>query len=377
MADLTSGADGILSAVIHKWVGTQWESLFGSVSPLMTKLTAKGKVLTGWGQGLRYPIEIPASGPATVTVANSASAYAALSFTDTDFSRVADFMPHELVRPVAIQDYILKATKGDAAKLNWVQGVLKANLKTIREYVRTALWAPEETPTSGGYAALGTRPPIGSFRTYMNAGTAATVTDGATPAELAEQLGNRGVCGATGAALVTSVGNISRAQSGGGRWSVPIINTSQNVTLSAISNIYRTATDGVEHPDLGITTKDVFAKMESVALLMGSAWPGFQKGALAQFGWESIRYLGMEIVYDDDCPGAVYLNGAATAYNDSFFAVNTNHLFWWRDSAEPVVEMVASDGRPIKRWVIKHYCQLTSDNLGRVHARHVNLNPAG
>jgi hypothetical protein len=373
---MTGGADNVLSAIIHKWLSTQWEPLFGSVSPLLTKLLAqKSQSPVGWGEGHRYPLAVPASGPSTVTVANSASAYAALTFTDTDFGRVADFMPHELIRPVSVQQYFIDAAKGDAAKLNWVQGVLNANLKTIKETIKAGLWAAEETETSGGYAAFGTRPPIGSIRTYFNAGTAATKTDALTPAELTEQLGNRGVCSATGATLVSSVGNISRAQSGGGRWAVPVINTSQKVVLSAISNIYRTATDGDEYPDLGITTKDVFAKMESVGLLMGSAWPGFQKGAMAQFGWETIRYLNMEITYDDNCPGVVYLNGATTAYDDQFFAINTKHLFWWRDAKEPTVELVASDGRPLKRWVIRHLCQLESDNLGRVHARHVNLDP--
>jgi hypothetical protein len=376
----TSGADNIAGALVRAYVSTKWQPLFTMIDPLFKVLFSdEKKIKRGWGNGLSFFVSVPASGPSNVNIANSASAYAALTFTDTDALRLAEYTAHEEVRPVAIQTLEWEQQKGPEARCNYLQGILDANLKSYMEVFRTALWAAGETANSGGYVARGTtsaRAPFGSILTYINGGTAATVTDGLTPAERTEQLGNRAVCSASNQTAVLSVGNISRAQSGGGRWTPPIITTSQNVTATVISNIYRKASTDETRPNLGITTEDVWAKLESVALMNGSAWPGFSKGNSVNLGWETIRYMDMDIVYSQMCPGVAYLNGATTAYDDQFLALTTDFLSVWQDAATPTIKDVANDGRPIEAWTIRHCAQLTmASAIG--HARHVYLNPAG
>jgi hypothetical protein len=359
--------DGKLSATINMWLSANYENLFIRNNALFVKLREKGNIKVG-GLKMVEPIMFPVNtGPAATGVV---SGYNTVSQTAMTGFTGAEFVPAEYIIPISVEEYDLDQQASESQKIDWAQGVVQNGIERMLVKLETDLWAAEETSGSNGSA----RDRVGSIRTYFNGGTAATATQSVEPAELAQQLGNKGVVSVSSAALITSVGGIERAATGGGYWCTSILNTSQAVGVQAFSNLLSLTAAGGKRADLIITHRDIFDKLMNLATIGGSNGGQFMGSSkLGELGFDALRFRSADIITDDRVPTVVYLNGTTTAYGYNAFAINTNYLKLRAKSMKPHLRPV-NDPRPLKVWTGRWVGQLTSGHLGRVHARHVNLN---
>jgi hypothetical protein len=361
--------DGKLSATINMWLSANYENLFIRNNALFVKLREKGNIKVG-GLKMVEPIMFPVStGPSATGVV---SGYNTVNQTAMTGFTGAEFVPAEYIIPISVEEYDLDQQASEAQKVDWAQGVVQNGIERMLVKLEADLWAAEETVGSNGSA----RDRVGSIRTFFNAGTAATGGPTSEPAELAQQLNNKGVVSTASGTVITSVGGIERAVTGGGYWCTPILNTSQAVGVQAFSNLLSLTAAGGKRADLIITHRDVFDKLMNLATFGSPSGNGGQflgNSKLGELGFDALRFRSADIITDDRVPTVVYLNGTTTAYGYNAFAINTNYLKLRAKSMKPQLRPV-NDPRPLKVWTGRWVGQLTSGHLGRVHARHVNLN---
>ena len=358
--------DNRLAATANLWLKNEFENLFIRNNALFVRLRQQNNVKIG-GIKMVEPIMFPAAGGNTAI--GVSSAYTAITQTATAQNTAAEFVPAEYLMPISVEEYDLDMQVAETEKVNWVQGILQINIEKLLVAIEADLWGAEETANNNGSS----RTKLASLRQFLNAGTAGTVTAGVEPAELAEQLGNRGVCSTTSATLITSVGGIDRATTGGGYWCTPILNTSQAMGFLAMQNLLSATRNGARHADLIILHKDMFDKLANLAANQGGNGGQYYQGSkLGDLGFEALRFGGADIITDDRCPTKSYLNGTTTAYGYNAFAINTKYLNLRAKTMKPQIRPV-DDARAIKVWTARMVLQMTSGHLGRVHGRHVYL----
>jgi hypothetical protein len=348
------------------WLSNNFENLFIRNNALFVKLREKGNLRIG-GLKMVEPVRFPNSAsPAAVGVT---SGYTAVTQSAMGGFTAADYTPAEYIIPVSVEEYDLDQQTTEETKIDWAQAIVEQGVDITLVKLESDLWADSNAAGSGG----NTRNSLGSIKNYYNAGTAATVTAGAQPAELAAQLGNRGVCDAASETLLTVVGDLDRAVTGGGYWCCSLLNTSQVVGILSFSNLLSATASGGRRADLIFTHSDVFDKLMSLSTIAGSNGGQFlTNDRMGALGFDSLRFRGADIITDDRVPTISYLNGTTTSYGYNAFAINTDFIKLRARSMKPGLKPV-SDARPLKVWTGRFLGQLTAKNLGRTGARHVFL----
>jgi hypothetical protein len=372
MANLSnSDADGILGALIPRWLTDDgaWFSMFVHHNPVLMKFLLSGAIQTGgFGRFIRVPVRIPrVTGPHMETVSDS------LAEVSTQFipgKTAADFYPTFKRMDWSLDKVELKKFGSETEMVQWAQGDVEDSMDTYMADLENEMWAAEETANSGGGSA--TR--LGSLRTYINsAGTSAT-DGGANPPALAEQ-SVAGFVGTTGAAAVTSIGSLDRATTYGAYWTPPVRNpgSSQAFSILELSKVYSLARINGESPGLIVTTRAIWDAIQNLASLGGSNGGQLQNSSkLADIGFNAVKFLDADVVYDDRVPTAGFESGTSTAKVHNIFCINPKYIGLRMDAKKPPFRKV-DDARPIVRFVGEHMLQLVMKGSGRYHSRHINV----
>ena len=363
--------DGKLAATLNMWLSSNFENLFIRNNAFFVKLREKGNMRIG-GLKMVEPVMFPAAGgPSAVGLT---SGYDSVTQSAMTGFSASDWTPAEYIIPVSVEEYDLDQQTSEETKVDWAQAIVQQGVERMLVKLEADLWADSIAGNAG--AGGNARQALGSIKAYINAGTAATATAGVEPAELATQLGNLGVCDAASETLLTTIGDLNRAVTGGGYWCSSILNTSIAVGILAFSKLLSATANGGRRADLIITHNNVFDKLMSLATIQGSNGGQFlQNDRLGALGFDALRFRGADIITDDRCPTISYLNGTTTSYGHNAFAINTDFIKLRSRSMKPSLKPV-SDPRPLKVWTGRYLGQMTSSNLGRVHARHVWLDPS-
>jgi hypothetical protein len=326
------------------WVNTKFANLFTSHKPLWYRLRANQNIVTG-GLGIKAlePMIYPTTtGPALEGVTDP---YTEMTPSATTGATNAEYTWCEKRLSVTIEELIMDQQGSDTMKINYLNDFVKnVSMKKFLEGLNSDLWRAETAAGSNGSS----RQYLGSVRTYFNRGLG---TDGgAIPSALAEQTG-----AAVGTGL-TLVGNIDRATNGNAYHSTPIFHTTVAagaITLLKLNNVISLAVCDPDSPDLLVTTRGNFD--EIMALIQ--QYQRYDSSALADAGFDAIRYRSCDVVFDQACPSA------------NLFALNTNYIKLRCNSMQPVFTEKPDPHRTIFNWNARWVGQITSGNLGRVHAR--------
>lgn len=366
MARITNAAaDGILSASIPIWIQNNWTSYFLQANPLFAKLKEQGQIK--FGATYRIPIWVPSSaGP---QVAGVSDPYAAVTHTAMDGATALDFTASEYLIPISMAEYDLRGNNSLTQKANWAEGVMKTAFEMVWAKLNAHLWSDTYTA-----ASIGSRAQIMSILHFMNGGTAATVTAGATPAEHAEQLGARAyvLISNTASTAQTSIGGINRAATAGGYLCPIVRTTSDTFTVQVLSSLRTGASVNGKKPNYCVLPASLYDKLMSLFTVGGTSGGQFNTDSvLGKYGFEALRWGTMDIVPDDLCPTAAYASGTTTAVGNNAFMLNTDFLQLNMDKQQLDVTEVP-DLRPIKGWKCVWRGGLIGQP-GRMHSRHVNL----
>ena len=266
----------------------------------------------------------------------------------------AQYTPAEYVLDVSIPEYNVDLQGSETERINHLQSVMEVSMDKFLNQLNNDLWAAEGAAGSAGNQ----RNVIASVRTLFNRGGSAT-TGTVSPIPLTNQLysGGSGLYvggGATGTSPITNVGGIERNGPQGGYWCTPVVSaTVATVTLGKLNNVISLAIRNADSPDLIVTTRANFdAIME---ILQG--YQRYDKSALADAGFDAMKYRSCDIVFDDNCPAS------------NLFVMNTKYLNFRTLSMKPRFKAKDDPYRQIYHWESRMVCQLTSGHLGRVHAR--------
>lgn len=399
----TGNNTGYATAAINAWLQSNYEKMWGGISPVFALLAAKGRVQAG-GLGYKIPVRYPAaSGPATTSTAEyaggSGDAFAALDFVPVVGLTEYEFKPAEYLIPFAVEQYQLDNLSNKTQVADYMEAVVQQALDRHMWDIMQDFW---RDPIEDGdwYQFVGgqNRKAFGSILQYLNCGSHAGEADGLTPAELAAQ----GVIGVTG----TVSKNISASWPGGlarpvvtttatkkrQRFNTPMKNAAEVVGPTTLGPLYNLACNGNDMPDIIVVNRTIFDKIESSITTAGGSTPwGIQSpGVAAQLGIPSIRYKGADIVMDESCPTTQYTSNASSVISSAgnvVLCINSKYIGFRfstgkpalnkdEPSIRPEIKEASNDGRPIKRWVGRVVGQMVASNLGRVHSRHNAMTPS-
>ena len=360
--------DSRLVTTINRWVNNNLADMITGNNPLFFRLREQGNIVKGGGHGGAFvePLMTPnTTSPGVIGVSNP---YAALTFADITNQGGSSWTVAEKLIPISVQQYEMNAQGSETAKVNLVESVMKIQMAQFNENLAADLFAAEQTT-----GAQGSRTSLASIRAILNAGTAATTDAGAIPSALTEQLGNRAVSGAASTNPNLTVGGINRAAAGNAYFCTPIINSADTLSIQTLSNVISLATRGADSPDLIVLPRGLYDKlMGLLSVGGGNGGQMFTNSKLADAGFQAIKFRNADVIFDDRCPTVTYLNNSAAAYANSVFALNTNYIKLRAVSMKPEIKEYP-DPRPIHIWTGYWNGQITVSNLGRVHARHVNM----
>lgn len=348
------------ATTLNAWGHNDFTDVFSSHHPLYARLRANGNIIAGGlGLALLEPIMYPdPGGPQVIGVAD---AYFQTSPSETTGFTNAQWAWCEKLLDISVPQLQLDQQGSDTKRIAWLDSVKKLNTVKFMENLNLDLW---RSPTLVGTAG-NTRQNIGSLRAYLLNGGASTT--GATAPAMptgGDGGGNSGTITYTtattveAAGVVTNVGGIERNQAGGGYWCTPISNASAAaISIQQLTGLYNMAVRNGDSPDLIITTRANF----STLMALFQANQRFLSGKLDDAGFSSMRFMGADIVFDDNCPAK------------NTFCLNTNYFKWRAGTEAPVFESKPDPYRPIQHWVGRYVGQLISNNLGRVHSRMYNV----
>lgn len=334
----------LLTTTLNLWVSKKFANLFTSHKPLWYRLRQNQNIVTG-GLGAKAlePLMYPTTqGPQLEGVVDP---YVEMTPMATVGATVAEYAWCEKRLSVSIEELIMDQQGSETMKLNYLNDFVKnISMKKFLEGLNLDIWRAETAVGSNG----STRQYLGSVRTYFNRGLGSD--GGAIPPALAEQ---------TGAAVnsgLTLVGNIDRAVAGNAYHSTPIYHTTVNagqISSLRLNNVISLAVCDPDSPDLIVTTRNNFDEIMAIA----QGYQRYPDSALADAGFDAVRYRSCDVVFDQNCPSA------------NLFVINTNYIKLRCNSMQPVFTEKPDPHRTIFNWNARWVGQITSGNLGRVHSR--------
>lgn len=335
----------LATVTLNRWASRKFADVYTSHCPLWMKIRMRGNVMEGgFGISILEPLKYPvASGPQPQGITDP---YNQLTPSETTGWTAAQYTPAEYVLDVSIPEYNVDLQGSETERINHLQSVMEVSMDKFLNRLNVDLWAAEGANGSGGNL----RSVIGSVRTYFNRGSTASADGGASPASLSNQIGT-----ATGTSPVTTVGGIDRTSANGGSyWCTPLFTTTvSTITLGKLNNVISLAIRNADSPDLIVTTR---ANYDSIMEIL-QGYQRFEKSALADAGFDAMRYRSCDIVFDDNCPAT------------NLFVMNTKYLNFRALSMKPRFKAKDDPYRQIYHWEARMVCQLTSGHLGRVHSR--------
>lgn len=369
MALSNTNFDGILSALIPAWLSSNYSSLFVHHNPVFMKMLMSGKIQTGgFGTKMVEPVMFPTTTGAQVE--RVSDPLADVSTNTTLAATAAEWLAAMYRYDWYVAERDLAKFGSNTEKVKWTENHMKAAVEKVMNFLEADMWAAPENTSSAG-----TEQQIASLKTLFNAGTTAATDGGALPPALASQ-SIAPLVDTTGSTAVTTVGNIPRAAAGAAYWCTPLLSptSSEALNVQILSKTYSEGVAGQEHPTLIVVHRNLFDVLENLASLGGSNGGQIQRdSALADIGFDALRFRGADIVTDDYAPTAGFVSGTATARNYRIYAMNLNHLELRMREKKPDWRRV-DDPRPIKRFVGTIMLGFVSDNLGRAgHAVHGNI----
>jgi hypothetical protein len=341
---LNANWNELATTTLNLWASKNFANLFTSQKPLWYKLRKKQNIITG-GLGIKIlePFLYPTTaGPQLEGVADP---YTEMVPSKTVGWTNAEYAWCEKRLSVSEEELVLDQQGSDTAKMNHLQAVKDISMKKFFEGLNADMWRAESAVGSNGSS----RQYLGSVRTYFNRGGSNTTDGGAIPPGLTEQTGT-----ATGTTPLTLVGNVERNAVGAAYWCTPLFTTTvTTITLGKMNNVISLAVCDPDSPDLFVTTR---ANFDSIMEIL-QGYQRYSDSALADAGFEAVRYRGCDVVFDQNCP-------ATTA-----FALNTDYIKLRAASMAPGFVEKPDPNRTIVNWNARWVGQITSGNLGRFHSR--------
>lgn len=355
---LNSNFNELATTTLNLWGSRQFANIFTGHNPLWYMLRKRQNIQQG-GLGIKVlePLQYyDTSGPQVEGVADP---YSQLTPMDTTGWTNAEYAWCEKRLSVSIPELIMDQQGSETQRINYLNTVKDISMKKFMEALNTDLWAAEGAAGSDGSSRL----TLGSLRTYLNRGGTAT-TNTSNSYVLTEQLYNANAQpggAAVGTTPLTKVGNIERNVANGGLWCTPVANpaSTDTLTIAKMNYLYNLAVRDTDHPDLIVMGRGNFGDFMAI-------YQGYQRfvgndSGLADAGFESIRFRGADVIFDDKCPTL------------NIFAINTAYLKLRCASMAPQFKEKPDPHRTILNWNARWVGQISSGHLGRAHARHAKI----
>ena len=359
--------DGELSMTIAAWMAANFADMISGNNPAFMKMRAKGSFKKG-GQGTKYayPIMFPTlTGPQVEDISNP---YDDVVAGMSDNRTMLEYIRCEKEIDISVPLYNMENQGSDTQKISLVESETKIAMAKFDENLNANFWAAPE-----GAQTVGTRTRLGSIRQFINAATATSTDGGCTPSALPSQVGALGIVGATGTTAQYVVGGVNRNAAGAAYLNSNVFVTSDTLTIQILSKPYSATIRSKDHCDLILMHPDSFDKLMNLATLGGAnGGKFFSESAMANLGYDAIRFRGADIVADQNVPTAGFKTATATALNYQIFYLNTEYLELKYTSMDPAIRQVP-EARPIKRWRGRWTGQFCASNPGRLQALHANI----
>lgn len=360
---LNSNWNELATTTLNLWCATDFANVFSSHSPLWYRLRQQKNIQTG-GLGLKAlePFEYPdVNGPQVEGVSDP---YAEMTPAETYGWTNAEYTWCEKRLSVSIPELTMDLQGSDTQKINHLNAVKDISVKKFLENLNLDLWRGEGAVGAGGAS----RQYLGSLRAYLNRGDTGTVNPGSVPAPLANQLYAASEPGgaAIGTSPLTMVGGIERNSAQGAYWCTPLYvpGNADTMTQAALNYVYNLAVRNNDYPDLIVMGRNNYGAL--MAILQG--YQRYTDGDLADAGFMSMKYMGADVVFDDNCP--------ANSTAGQVFFINTKYIKLRCATLQPKFEYKPDPNRTILNWNARWVGQITSGNLGRVHSRHGKIGSA-
>lgn len=342
---LNSNFNELATTTLNLWASMKFADAFSGHNPLFYRLRQQGNIQTG-GLGLKAlePWEYPSlNAPSLVGVT---SGYNQFTPTETEGWTNAEYSWCEKAMDVSVEQLILDQQGPETRKLNYLDQLKSNRMKAFMEGVNADMWRDPSLAGANGAS----RAYFGSLRCYFNRGNGSTPTS--IPAPLSEQVGS------VIESSLTTVGGIDRTQTAAAYWCTPVNTSALTNTQTNYQSIVSLATRGNDRPDLIITTRANYNVLAGVLLGLRQ----YLGSSLNDAGFKGVlNFDGCDVFFDDNCP-------ASTA-----FAINTEYLKFRANTMKPKFTYTPDPDRLIERWKLRLVGQITSGNLGRVHARASNI----
>jgi hypothetical protein len=344
----------LATTTLNLWVSKNFANVFTGHNPLFYLLRKNGNVQTG-GLGIKALEPLMYADPGGPQVEGVADPYTELTPEETLGWTNAEYNWCEKRLSVSIPELTMDQQGSETMKINHLNTVKDISVNKFLENLAFDLWRAEGAVGTNGNS----RQYLGSILTYLNRGGTLT-TNTVFTYILGEQTFS-GINGgaAVGTTPVTNVGNLERNGANGAFWCTPVFNPAANQTMSleAMNYGYNLAVRDKDMPDLIVMNRQGYGSFMSI--LQG--FQRFDKGGLADAGFDSMKFRGADIVMDDRCPAHTVL------------FINTKYLKLRCASMAPKFELKPDPHRTITNWNARWVGQITSGHLGRVHSRCGNL----
>lgn len=354
--------------------------MFSLADPLFAALDAGGGIrkwdgVEPWGKYLRVPIKWPAPNQPTVRGVSD-------PYTEVEPQPVTNLVdsvwePCYLHVALAAEKRDIKRQKGKDAVLNFLNFMFEGGKDQWQEKLKEFLWAAE-----GATGAAGDGTHLASIRCLLNkGGTSSTGPQRPwVPADCygaaADSAGGAGWTDAKhgivfGSSPITKVGGIERNEANGAYFCVPVRNPSSAATFSRklMNELATLGRNGKNHVTLFLVCAGHYDYLQDMAQGQGIGETG---GALASYGFESLRFRNAEVVY---APEMDNIQGrTSTAFN--ILGINTKALgFYYPDKLAPDAQAAGHNARrPLKEWSMEGEYALVPIMLGRgLGVRHGNV----
>lgn len=268
--------------------------------------------------------------------------------------------PMLLMGNMGIPKYDDRAQGKETTRIKYYEFAMAQTLDAHVERLHQELFSPASTAGSNG-----TKERLTSVLTMINGGNNgaanANAGQGLPPTRPRQALAPIG-----GASDLVIIGGVNRNQPNGA-YSCPIIynpTTADAPSVNLLRKGYNETMDGTRHNDIILVPRILYTYFDSVVESQQNR-EGNQS-ALAQIGYESIRYKKADIVCEDGIPSTDYLSAT---YNE-ILGLYTPALHLLYDSMEPKFTRKDIPRKPMKNWEFEQMIQFCTDNAGGVHWRH-------
>jgi hypothetical protein len=391
-----AAANGFSSAVRDAWLSKKHMPLFTQRSPLFQQMALNKNIQpSGFGVEMREPLMVPVpTGPQLTGISNY--------YADTDPQPMTGYTTAIYVLAgykidVSWSEYDTMRAGSPVEMVQWVQAHFLNAEKRALNKLMTDFWAPPENVGSAG-----TPTQIGSLRTFINGGynnAGQAPTDGGyADLPLQPEQSCHALVATSGASAVTTIGTINRSAVGAGYWCPGGLGTNdtsgnpaaaaqqlpgvQALTIQVLNDIYESACQENEEPDIMVTTTGMFSKIQNL-LTVGGGNGGQTYGEkdTVSPGFRHVRFRGAYITVDRRCPTGGYIgntsttiaaNSSSSAVTNWLYCLNSRHLKIRANGRRPKFKTVVSN-KAIEEHFGTWYLSFTADHVGNVHSFHCGL----